>query len=537
VVAALIAACVALPALHNGFALDDVHIILKNARVHSLDAPWRFLFQAYWPPDRGAALYRPLTVLGFAIQWALGGGGAFVYHLVSLFLFAAVSALVAVFALALGLGRRPALLAGVLFAVHPVHVEAVANVVGQSELLAALAVLAAMVSYIRGRRRGRLTTLESVAVAGLYGAGCLSKEHAMVLPALILLVEIACFPGTPLRERLRVVGPTLLGLLAVAVTFWTARVAVLGGVQGVDTHPVFRGASTEARMLTSVGLVGTWIRLLLFPVRLRADYSPADYQLAQGFGPAQWLGVACLVILGVVAWRSWRRRPMITVGILFAAFALGPVSNFLMPTGVLVAERTLFLPSVGVVLLVAAALEPLLTGPNWRLVSLVLGGVAVVGGFRSMMRAPVWASTEALSNHMLEDAPLDYRSWWMVGGFAIDQGDSAEGEAAFRKAVQLYDRDPLLLVDLGNLELVRRQYGPAEVMYRQALALVPGYEVARNRRILALVGIGRCSDARAEAERAAQFGDQSWRMRVAFVDSVAASPTAHCDSPPDATSH
>jgi protein O-mannosyl-transferase len=207
------------------------------------------------------------------------------------------------------------------------------------------------------------------------------------------------------------------------------------------------------------------------------------------------------------------------------------------PTGVLVAERTLFLPSVGVAVLVAAAFEPLLAGPRWRGAALLVGCLAVLGGFRSMMRAPVWASTEALSHHMLEDAPRDYRSWWMVGGFAVEHGDSAEGEAAYRKAVELYDGDPELLVALGNLELVRGRYGPAETMYRKTLGLMPEYEMARSRRILALVGLGRCAEARAEAERAAQFGDASWRKRVAFVDSVAASPTAHCDAmPPPLTS-
>jgi hypothetical protein len=106
---ALVAACAALPALGNGFALDDVYMIVENSRVHSLRAPWRFFAQTYWPPDRGAALSRPVTVLGFAIQWAAGGGSPAVFHIVSLVLAAATAAAVAWFALSIGLGRLPAM--------------------------------------------------------------------------------------------------------------------------------------------------------------------------------------------------------------------------------------------------------------------------------------------------------------------------------------------------------------------------------------------------------------------------------------------
>jgi hypothetical protein len=530
--AALIAAAVAVPTLWNAFALDDVPLIAENARVHSLAAPWRFLAQAYWPPDRGAALYRPLTVFGFAVQWAMGGGAPVVFHVVSGLLSSVASALVGFLALGLGLGRRAALAAAVLFAVHPVHVEAVANVVGQGELLAAAAVLAALVVYARARRRGRLTPMKSITVVALYGMGCLSKEHAVVLPALLLIVELALAPALSLRERVRITGPTLLGLAVVAVVFWTARTIVLGGMTGVDTHPVFRGVTPGARILTSLGLVPTWLRLSLFPLRLQADYSPAEYGIALGVGLPQLLGATLVVGLGVVAWRCRRVRPVVSVGILFAAVALLPASNLLLPTGVLVAERTLFLPSVGVVLALAAALEPALEGARGRVAGALVGGVTVLGGARFMLRAPVWASTETLSGHMLDDAPRDYRSWWMVGGFALRRGDSAEGEAAFRKAVTLYDGDPNLLLDLGNLELVRHRYDAAEVAYGRALLLRPGFETARNRRILSLVGLGRCAEARDEARHAAQFGDPEWRRRVAFVDSIAASPGAHCDFQP-----
>ena len=77
---ALLALVVTASALRNGFALDDVHIIAENARVHTLDSFWKLFAQTYWPPEQGASLYRPLTMLSFAVQWAIGNGSPLVFH-------------------------------------------------------------------------------------------------------------------------------------------------------------------------------------------------------------------------------------------------------------------------------------------------------------------------------------------------------------------------------------------------------------------------------------------------------------------------
>jgi Flp pilus assembly protein TadD len=117
----------------------------------------------------------------------------------------------------------------------------------------------------------------------------------------------------------------------------------------------------------------------------------------------------------------------------------------------------------------------------------------------------------------------------MSGQFALKRGDALDGAAAIRRAVELYDGDPNLLVDAAALELSTGHYGEAESLTRRALELLPGFSTARNRHILALLGLGRCAEARAEAREGARFGDPTWRSRVAYVDSVSAKPGASCD--------
>ena len=182
------------PSLSNGFAVDDVPIIASDARIRSLDAPWRFFAQTYWPPTTKSALYRPLTSLAFAVEWRLGHGKPWVYHATNVLLYALVS--LSVYRLAvLLLGGLAGWWAAALFAVHPVHVEAVGNSVGQSELWAALLVVLAVRHYIVVRRARDIATRDIARLSALYAVACLFKEHALMLPGLLIAAEMTVLDG------------------------------------------------------------------------------------------------------------------------------------------------------------------------------------------------------------------------------------------------------------------------------------------------------------------------------------------------------
>jgi hypothetical protein len=154
-VVAALAAALALPSLFNGFVYDDVLVILQNPLVHGLSHSGELWHASYWP---AGLLYRPLTSQLFALQWALGAGSPLVFHAVSILLAAVTAGLV--FRLCSRLLPPPAaLLAALLFAVHPVHVEVVANVVGQAELLAAICALLAVERYLAWSAEGELSPL------------------------------------------------------------------------------------------------------------------------------------------------------------------------------------------------------------------------------------------------------------------------------------------------------------------------------------------------------------------------------------------
>ena len=134
--AAGVAALVYLPALRNSFALDDGTIVERNPSAHAVGAALDAFGRPYWPPATQAGQWRPLVILSFAVDWQLSGGSTTWLHAANVVWHAAATGLLVLVAAAY-LPAAGALAGGVLFAVHPVHVEAVANLVGRAEMMAA----------------------------------------------------------------------------------------------------------------------------------------------------------------------------------------------------------------------------------------------------------------------------------------------------------------------------------------------------------------------------------------------------------------
>jgi hypothetical protein len=421
---AVCAAVVYLGALWSQFALDDNQIVRFNNLVLQFSGVWRAFVSPYWPPVIGGGLYRPLPLASYAIDWQLGGA-AWWFHAVNIAWHAGASVAVAWLARHWS-GGRAALAAGLLFAVHPVHVEAVANIVGRAELMAALF---AILSVYAALAHDRLWW-SAVALA----AGLLSKENAVVAPALIAwgwMMEIAPRPS---RRRMAAYLATWVALGAVYIV---VRWNVLGHELVGRAAPVFFGASPVAVRLTSVAALADVARLLVFPLTLRVDYSPAERTLVTTpLDPRFALGLLCVAAWGALLWLTWRRgRRVEAFGLGWIAIALFPVSNLVVPVGVLLAERALYLPSAGLVLAVGAWLKDL----EARRFAMVLSLLVVAGGVRSALRVPVWRDTRAMITSELEDSPNSFAGPGHMVIMYLTGHQPAKALEAYRAATAIYD--------------------------------------------------------------------------------------------------
>lgn len=433
------AVAVYLNAVPNGFALDDVPIIEENPTVTEGASYGEIWTGRYWPDrPREMALYRPLSVSMYRLEWDLWNGDPRGFHAVNIVLHGAASVLVLLLLVSVGAPVAGAAAGALIFGVHPVHVEAVANVVGRAEIIATLSVVGGVLLHRGIRHRW----LRRGAVAGVFFLGLAAKESAVALPALLLLTDVL----VPVEETAgAAVRARLAGYLALALPlagYLALRFAVLGVGTGTDPYPALTGAPEGTRLLTAIATLPEHVRLMLWPADLVSDYGPATLLLQTGFTPDVALGlvVAAAFCLAVVS--TWRRGWAVpALGLVWYAVSAFPVSNLAVPVGVMLAERTLYLPSVGAAMvasaLVGAALrtrEPAALRP--ATVGLVAAAV-VLASVRTVTRNPTWASTDRVVRTLVEEHPEHYQAFAWRGDRFRDLGELDRAIASYETALEL----------------------------------------------------------------------------------------------------
>jgi hypothetical protein len=497
-------------AVRGGFVYDDVPVVRDDARLRSLGNLPALVSAPYWSGDFADRIYRPLTTASFAVDWAIGRGSPVVFHAVNVALHLAVTALVLLLAGAL-LGRG-AVVAALWFAVHPVHVEAFAPIVGRSELLAALGYVAAVLSYAAesraappgGSRRGLLSLVVLAGAATAFGA----KEHALTLPGMLLLADAwtARSSGRPFRTVLRSHALLWCGVVALAAGYLAARGAILGTVFGGGAVAVgLEGSSWSDRLAVMLPAFLQWGRLLVFPVRLSADYAPDQFVPSTALDAAHVAGALLVAGVAVAAWRLRRRVPGFTIGVVWFVVVAGVAANLAFPTGVLIGERLLYLPSVGAALALGALWERL---PAHRAVWPATALVVTLFAVRSLERIPVWRSSERFLAARVSDAPRSYRTHWELGSKAFDRGAARTGEVELLAAARIWPYDAQLLEEIGRRYLSAGMFGPADRFSTAAYALDTLRSGAAAQAILARLREGAL-DASAALARLAVRRDPS----------------------------
>ena len=519
-----VAVAAAATSLVNQFTLDDAGLIVGTDRLHGL-VHWReILASPYWPPPYAQDLYRPLTSLLLALQYQLGAGSPLVFRLVSLALIILASVAV------LRLGWRlcpPAVALGIalLFAAHPVHVEAVVLAVAQGEILVGLLGTSMVVVYLDGRRGKGLGRGDWLLLGAMYVAAGLTKEQGMVLPALLIAAELLLVRVPPWGARVRDLWQGYAALALLAGLVLLLRGIVLHGTPLLAAPaPALMGLSLAGRTLTMLQVVPEWLRLLAWPWHLRADYSPAEFVASREFGISEALGLAILIAAVAIFWLARRRAPVVAFGLAWCAIMLLPVSNLFVPTGILLAERTLFSPSIGF-LIAAGGAAAWFAERSWfeaasrrRLLAAACVGLVLAGIVRSGVREREYRDAVALTFASARDAPRSARVQQSLGETLFDQGRTAEAVAAFRRAIAFSPEPWALRIALARrLRVVGDDEGALEEL-RLSLAQRPT-QAAMAELAAALLAVGKYAQAARIAEGIIASGDAPpimlWLKRVA----------------------
>jgi hypothetical protein len=501
-IVALLALVASAPSLGNGFVYDDVPIIQQNPAVRQLESVGRIWSSPYWP---AGLLYRPVTVQLFAAEWALGGGRPAAFHVVSVLLKVLTAVLLWRLARRL-LPPLPALAAAALFAVHPVHAESVANVVGQAELWATGLTLLALERYLTWRVRGPLGARHRISLAVLTLLAIFSKETGYVIPLLLAGTELLlAAPDLPWRRRLAILAPVMQWQGAVVVGAILIRIIVLGPTAGAGPAMAFQGLKTGERIAGMLAVVPEWARLLLWPAHLQAEYGPPGIAVTGPIGPVHLFGLGLLVAAAAMLALSWRQHPVIAFGFGWVGVALFPVSNILTPTGVILAERTLFLPSAGAMLALGGVLAIVLPSlkasraPVRTAGGLILGSAVLAGMLRSIERQPVWKEPLSFVRRLETDAPATYRAHLVAMNYYSSVGREEEAVRAGARAYALFKGDPHVFEEYGQALRRQRRCGEALPVLADGVERLPDRTVLRARLIECALAMGDTARARAVA--------------------------------------
>jgi hypothetical protein len=425
VVVVLACLCTYWPTVHNGFlqvAFDDA-IVTDTVEIRSLE-----------PANLGRlatqfnhAHYVPLTMLSLALDYRVWGLDPFGYHLTNIALHTLAAALVCVFLWPIMPSLGAATVAALLFAVHPLQMEAVSLAIQRKSVLSGALFFASFIAYQAWRRDRRRRYYAAALIA--FAAAALAKPIVIALPALLCLYEYAFIDGR-LRWRDKIPFAAIAAAIAAAGVAAHAAVGALRGWHGGDplTHTVMVART-----------VCEYLDAMFVPLGLSPIYY---YRSALALQPLNLLAV--LALLGLAVWLIVRRRqlPWTFVCAAWFAIALLPESN-LMPLAALRADRFLYLPLLGAAMWIAIGLERLpglAAAPRWaRRAPARLAGAALVLALAlaTHASADIWRSDVSAWTRVTERHPWSATAFLLLGHACLAADDPAGAERAYQRAVEL----------------------------------------------------------------------------------------------------
>ncbi len=478
----LLAAVIAAYANHffNGFHFDDVHTIVNNAYIRSLRNIPRFFTDgrtfSSLPTNQS---YRPLVSTSLAIDYFLGHGNVFFFHLSTFLLFLLQGVVMYAFYLAVfdrsqhsPSNRFVALAAVAWYLLNPANAETINYIIARSDSLSTLFILLALVMYVY-RDEGNRRHLYLVPFA----LSCLAKPIGAIFAPLLLLY-IYQFEET-VGSRRRRLGHSLRK----AAPALSVSVLMLLFIKAMDPATWRAGGGSLFRYVITQPYVALHYFTNFFaPFHLSAD---TDWQPLSSLSDVRFLigvvFVAGLIAVAVLAARKAGLRP-ISFGLLWFLLTLLPTS--LIPLAEVMNDHRPFLAYVGLAISVCWSAHLLLAAASarfrskrgfYRVTGAAIIAALVAYGYGTHVRNAVWHSELSLWRDVTIKSPRNGRGLMNYGVALMRRGDYGEAEKYFRKALKYVPLYADLYVNLGIVEAATGKPDEARSDFQKAIMLKPGW--------------------------------------------------------------
>ena len=509
-----VAAIVFANSLKGVFFWDDHALIFDNPLIKTWSGTMTMFSPDYWKYRHSgmSGQYRPLRNITFTLDYSFWHVNPFGYHLTNMGLHVLNVALVALAARAVFRSDGAALISGVLFAVHPVHIESINYVKNRSDLLCTLFFLSAFLFWLKGKQWQALCCFVLSAV---------SKELGVMLPFVMAAYALLQDKTARRGELMKKTVPyfAIFG----AFLFWKFVVlAVPDGAAAVEIDPVI--SSVEPLRLVA-STVRAYIVLLFMPANLNVDrLLPVLHSLVEPGALAFYF--ICAAGLYGIYHSAGRNRYLFALA--WILVCLGPISNIIPIKGRAFAEQRLYLPSVGWALFFGSLLSDVIGGklalPRISADNARKGGIILVAAWVAawsvivIRRNVLWQDTEKLWAAAAAENPANSRAWLNLSGVYMERGQYDKAENIYRalaKYPQSKTTDTIHL-NRGIIAQARGDYSGALEFFKQACAINPrNFEAWSNAGSMQLI-LGDEKAARVSFEKAIELepGVKSAGVRV-----------------------
>src|SRR5215469_808996 len=508
--------------LVNAFVYDDELQILQNPYIkswHYLGAIFRTTVWSFIGAAGDTNYYRPMMTLTYLVLWKIFGDSPLGYHLLNILLNALVVMCVYFVGRELLQSHLAAFAAAAIFAVHPVHTEAVAWIASVPDLEATLFCLLAFYAYVKGP--GTSWKRQAVVVICMLLA-LLAKEPVLMLAPLLIYYEHFVGEDRSATGFGVKVKRYLPGCLA-AAGYVVLRITLLGKLAPVLQHAQI---TWPQAIYSGFALVGEYARLMSWPTRLSAFHVfHASNSLAES--RVVW-GLGVVVVCGVLALLLQKRSPVASFCIVWAAITLAPVLNARWMAANVLTERYLYLPSVGICWLAGWAAKRIWDWAGAKgqrrtglRVATVTAGVALLalGTAKTWARNNVWNNDRVLYTETLKTDPDSFVMHMNLGVSYFDT-DSKASEKEFLRALELRPNSPNALNGLGCVYMEQDRYAEAAATLKRAIAEKPTWTDPHFNYGRLLKKTGRNDAALSEFQKAVEMGPANATARLYLAEEL-----------------
>jgi len=461
--------------LNNGFVGDDNGFVTNNLSIRSLKNIPAFFSSpksmAANDPEWGTIIYRPLRTTSYAVDYFLFGLNSAGYHATNLALH--ISVCIVLYFIIYNLFHQSiASLAGAfIFAVHPVHVEAVSWIASRADLLGMLFVCLSLLFYMKYQNRKSTVLL---AFSLIFSAlAYLSKETMVSLPGIIILYDYAVDREKPFKDFLRSHIAAWIPFLLLCMMYLLLRFFITGRM---STNQGWWGGTPYSNFLMMAKATALYLKLLIFPFQLNLHYiiEPVHTVLDTK------VSLSILIILSTFALIAYYYLKNRQVFFSLAFFYLGlvPIANIIPISFSMMAERYIYMPSAGPIIAAAYGINYLYQKSKpvkaFHLSGMALGALLVsVFSYTVITRNTIYRNDPAFYDAAVKESPGSAPSYKGLADQYANTGDE-------RKALENYERaleiDPYYAEAMLNQAMVYAQlkdFVMAHLKARKAIELKP----------------------------------------------------------------